>query len=202
MAAIQAYALSAIALNAPAGGVVSITKEALVDIIGSHLIATYACTRVWEAWGVGTMTEDDFVPLSECEFTDELADALLSALAPAPQRDAPAGEVINPNESVEYEVVQDGCVQASVLTLEGAKAFAAAEGPWAMSIYRTHRTCVVSNGKPVAPPLSAQPAAEPVANLLRDATSVIRNLVMPDHAVLRRLEAALSQPQPSPEVKS
>lgn len=32
----------------------------------------YACTRVWEAWQVGTMTEDDFVPLDETERVDEI----------------------------------------------------------------------------------------------------------------------------------
>ncbi len=30
------------------------------DIVSSHLRDTYACSRVWEAWGYGTMTEEDF----------------------------------------------------------------------------------------------------------------------------------------------
>lgn len=32
----------------------------------------FACTRVWESWQFGTMTQDDFVPLNETERVDEL----------------------------------------------------------------------------------------------------------------------------------
>lgn len=39
----------------------------------SNLIdGDYACNRVWEAWQVNTMTEDDFVPLNETERVDEI----------------------------------------------------------------------------------------------------------------------------------
>lgn len=71
---------------------------------------------------------------------------------------AAGGEIgdVNLNESVEYEVVQDGCVQATSLTLSGAQAIAEGEGPWAMSIYKTHRTLVSSNGKLITPPSPAQ----------------------------------------------
>ena len=38
------------------------------------------CTRVWEAWGYGTMTADDFTPAIESdEFIDSLMDAVLAA---------------------------------------------------------------------------------------------------------------------------
>jgi hypothetical protein len=33
---------------------------------------TYACTRVWEAWQVGTMTEDDFQAVTETEIAGDL----------------------------------------------------------------------------------------------------------------------------------
>ncbi len=36
---------------------------------------TYDCTRVWEAWGVGTMDQDDFLPV--LDRLDELIDALV-----------------------------------------------------------------------------------------------------------------------------
>lgn len=36
--------------------------------------ALFVCTRVWSAWGYGTMTEDDFVPL--CDELDTIADLL------------------------------------------------------------------------------------------------------------------------------
>lgn len=37
--------------------------EQLLDLLQGH----YACTRVWEAWNVNTMTRDDFIPLEECD---------------------------------------------------------------------------------------------------------------------------------------
>lgn len=37
----------------------------------------YFCTRVWEAWGVGTMSKGDFEPAEESEdFVFELAELL------------------------------------------------------------------------------------------------------------------------------
>lgn len=53
-----------------------LTREALAEIVRSHLTSTYHCTRVWEAWHVGTMTED-------------IADAILANHPPrAPLTDA------------------------------------------------------------------------------------------------------------------
>lgn len=45
----------------------------------------YACTRVWEAWQYGTMTQDDFVPMAESEIVGDLLawrDAAVAAAAP------------------------------------------------------------------------------------------------------------------------
>lgn len=55
------------------------TREAMRDLIAEVVGGdTYDCTRVWSAWGVGTMSEDDFVPLVEQEERlYELADACL-----------------------------------------------------------------------------------------------------------------------------
>ena len=36
------------------------------------LSGDYACNRVWGAWQVGTMTQEDFEPLEETERVDEL----------------------------------------------------------------------------------------------------------------------------------
>lgn len=33
---------------------------------------TYECTRVWEAWGYGTMTDADFQPAAETDLLHEL----------------------------------------------------------------------------------------------------------------------------------
>ena len=53
---------------------------------GELSYGAYDCTRVWEAWSVGTMTQDDFVPVSER--LDEITDAVVAVIsqpAPAPQ---------------------------------------------------------------------------------------------------------------------
>lgn len=52
-----------------------VMRDLIAEVIGGD---TYDCTRVWSAWGVGTMSEDDFVPLIESEERlYELADACL-----------------------------------------------------------------------------------------------------------------------------
>lgn len=58
-------------------------REALRDIIAEAIGGdTYDCTRVWSAWGVGTMSDDDFVPVVEQdERLYEIADSVLTAVA-------------------------------------------------------------------------------------------------------------------------
>lgn len=65
-------------LSAPVA-VVLPTREVMRDLIAEVIGGdTYDCTRVWSAWGVGTMSEDDFVPVVEQEERlYELADAYL-----------------------------------------------------------------------------------------------------------------------------
>lgn len=51
-------------------------RDALAEALGD----TYDCTRVWSAWGVGTMSQDDFVPVTEDdERLHELTIAALDA---------------------------------------------------------------------------------------------------------------------------
>lgn len=59
-------------------------REALIDLISQALQGTYHCTRVWAAWNVGTMSQDDFEPVEESDTPAELADAILAALASPP----------------------------------------------------------------------------------------------------------------------
>jgi hypothetical protein len=55
-----------------------VMRDLIAEVIGSD---TYDCVRVWSAWGVGTMSEDDFVPLIESEERlHELADACLDKI--------------------------------------------------------------------------------------------------------------------------
>jgi hypothetical protein len=46
----------------------------------AELSDTYDCTRVWSAWGYGTMDEHDFTPVSER--LDEIAGTICAALMP------------------------------------------------------------------------------------------------------------------------
>jgi hypothetical protein len=57
-----------------------ITPEALAELIAPMLAGTYHCNRVWSAWHVGTMSEDDFAPVEESDTPHEIADAILAAL--------------------------------------------------------------------------------------------------------------------------
>lgn len=67
------------------------TKEALTDLIASLLGDTYHCHRVWSAWGVGTMGEDDFSPVDESDTPAEIADEVLKLYA------APVAQPQEPN---------------------------------------------------------------------------------------------------------
>ena len=62
----------------------AIERDALIDAIAQGLHGTWHCTRVWEAWHVGTMSQDDFEPVDESETPTEIADAVLALLAAAP----------------------------------------------------------------------------------------------------------------------
>ena len=69
----------------------AIDRDALIDAIAQGLHGTWHCTRVWEAWHVGTMSQDDFEPVDESETPTEIADAVLALLAaPTPQAAQPA----------------------------------------------------------------------------------------------------------------
>mgnify|MGYP006957809842 CR=1 FL=1 len=62
----------------------AIDRDALIDAIAQGLHGTWHCTRVWEAWHVGTMSQDDFEPVDESETPTEIADAVLALLAATP----------------------------------------------------------------------------------------------------------------------
>jgi hypothetical protein len=57
--------------------------EALEDAIRAGLSGTYHCTRVWEAWNVGTMSEEDFAPVDESDTPREIAAAVMALVAPS-----------------------------------------------------------------------------------------------------------------------
>ena len=50
-------------------------RDIIAQAIGGD---AYDCTRVWSAWGVGTMSDDDFIPIvDQEERLYEIADACL-----------------------------------------------------------------------------------------------------------------------------
>lgn len=53
-------------------------QEVVRDVLEQELYGTYDCTRVWEAWSVGTMTQNDFFPATDR--IDEIVDAIVTAL--------------------------------------------------------------------------------------------------------------------------
>lgn len=59
--------------------------ESLTDLIAEHLSGTYHCHRVWSAWQVGTMSEDDFSDVGDSETPGEIAAAILK-LVVLPER--------------------------------------------------------------------------------------------------------------------
>ena len=67
----------------------AIDRDALIDAIAQGLRGTWHCTRVWEAWHIGTMSQDDFEPVDESETPTEIADAVLALLAAPGPADAP-----------------------------------------------------------------------------------------------------------------
>ena len=66
----------------------AIDRDALIDAIAQGLHRTWHCTRVWEAWHFGTMSQDDFEPVDESETPTEIADAVLALLAAPPAAQA------------------------------------------------------------------------------------------------------------------
>lgn len=50
-----------------------LVDELVEKFLADHFYGVYHCTRVWEGWNVGTMTQDDFEPAGESDMPRELA---------------------------------------------------------------------------------------------------------------------------------
>ena len=79
--------------------------ERIADTVRDYLGDIFACTRVWEAWQVGTMTQNDFTPADETELADDIAGAVATlythpASAQAPEEIERDG--INSTENLAY----------------------------------------------------------------------------------------------------
>ena len=59
-------------------------REAVREAVAAGLVGNFYCGRVWSAWGVGTMSEDDFTPSEQVdEVLDEITDAAIAAMLAA-----------------------------------------------------------------------------------------------------------------------
>jgi hypothetical protein len=60
-------------------------REQVCTAVEGALGDAYDCTRVWSAWGVGTMSQDDFVQVSsDAARVAEIADAAMTAMGAQP----------------------------------------------------------------------------------------------------------------------
>ena len=57
-----------------------VSRDELIDTIAHGIDGTWWCSRVWEAWSVGTMSSRDFQPVSDSDIPGELADAILASV--------------------------------------------------------------------------------------------------------------------------
>jgi len=58
-----------------------VTVEAIRDAVYENAYDLYCCQRVWSAWGVGTMTEDDFISVRESEeIISNIVNGVLAAI--------------------------------------------------------------------------------------------------------------------------
>ena len=87
-----------------------VTAERIADTVRDYLGDIFACTRVWEAWQVGTMTQNDFTPADETELADDIATAVAEIYTHPASADVPDAEYIR--------VLQDACniIQADANT--------------------------------------------------------------------------------------
>ena len=69
-------------------------RDAVIAAVTEALGHAYDCLRVWEAWSVGTMDQDDFALVAEdSDRVAEIADAAIEAMRPAALPAPEGGEV-------------------------------------------------------------------------------------------------------------
>ena len=55
-------------------------RDKIADILTSNLGDAYFCQRVWSAWNVGTMSEDDFEIVNESESITDIVDEIINLI--------------------------------------------------------------------------------------------------------------------------
>lgn len=101
-----------------------LTRDVVAEIVRNHLTATYHCTRVWAAWSVGTMTEDDFELASESDMAEEIADAILAATPPrAALTDECLSLLDTAMDSLKYHQEQTRPIHLTQVTIQAIQEF-------------------------------------------------------------------------------
>ncbi len=83
------------------GEALSELAERIEGIIACNMYGVYHCTRVWEAWSVGTMSEEDFESYAESDSPRELAEMIAEALQSAQAPKALAPEPLTDEQAIE-----------------------------------------------------------------------------------------------------
>jgi len=84
---------------------ITLTQGALDDRIAYFLQDLYACTRAWEAWQVGTMTEDDFVlAVEDVDIVDDLRTLVSAENALAAENESLKAELEQLKANLEDEI--------------------------------------------------------------------------------------------------
>ena len=96
-----------------------VTAERIADTVRDYLGDIFECTRVWEAWQVGTMTQNDFTPADETELSDDIAGAVATLYTHPASRQAvsvPEWTDINLRQPEEYQYVLWFCQGGNIRT--------------------------------------------------------------------------------------
>ncbi len=83
-------------------------RAALHSAISEAISGLYYCGRVWSAWGVGTMTEDDFSPANEeSDVIDEIVSAAIDIRArTAPPLSIPRSDSVDALRSINAVLIE------------------------------------------------------------------------------------------------
>ena len=97
----------------------AVDVERIADTVRDYLGDIFECTRVWEAWQVGTMTQNDFTPADETELADDIAGAVATLYTHPASRQAvsvPEWTDINLRQPEEYQYVLWFCQGGNIRT--------------------------------------------------------------------------------------
>jgi len=159
----RAARLEAAQLVLAQGEPAAMSRNALIDIIRQGLSCTYHCSRVWMAWSVGTMSEDDFSPVDESDTPEDFADAILARFPAA----APVSQAVDSNAGPPYSldtmdpVLRDlivSAVHGAIATNDVPPA-----GHWLTSSWQMGQGIRAEMGRQAAPaaPVNAEMLAAP-----------------------------------------